>query len=827
MAARETRSNSSVAGHSIGPAQAAVPNPAQAAVPNPAASSNASGSSSSTPSSTRGGGGGGGGGGGKEFSKTWLDKRIRARTIRRNTAQELEGYDTSLVPALEAALEENIRSHRVEAMQSSFSNDRNGNLQIPPPLRETTASVARDPWSTDRGKTEAMTMKKLVDLLTSQLSEGSSSAMDSARPKRTAIPSTGGLNIPIEMDKFHTSKPFEVIAERGSTRSRPEALGDLPSSKRVSTMVPSVHDARGGAGTPPPVGGTPIGVQLLAGMTINVVAGRVDTNMPSADEPAQSHARDIDPKAWTRRMLIRSAGLSASYKWLKYAAMHRSIVNERYALADRADRFLSTIGPEVEFWTPASTDGTTDVWGRVDSYVPEWAEMLASGDRVKQLFTASKETVQRLSRHGDEWVEELLVELRGLQAHGGQPDIEDAVASIITGFIEDPSVARDTFNLNMLLLGLPGSGKTTIARKIARVFGACGILVSNDKADERFVEIGRGDLVAQWAGQTAPRVTSLLTRNLERVVFLDEAYAIVTGPHDELGQEAVTAIVQYMDQNKGMISIIAAGYEDRMRDDFLAANPGLSRRFPEKFLMARLSAQYLFEVFWRGVDSRTVEFGGPLQIYDMESYGLVQEFIARSRIVGKGSAIVDALFHTQAAAANELAHRAIRYANSIRTRSLDGRLGALTVCSMARVLYDFTVSKIVQPMNRLSVERYLDSKCNNETSQTTTTKTMMKRCDATGTLLTFGRSCPGDPEEETGDEDGESVIDGWDVVDAFAAMLKGREESKRALRRFVVDADGKLVSVMRKSEGSDASASTKKAAGARAGVQAALPPPPR
>lgn len=489
-------------------------------------------------------------------------------------------------------------------------------------------------------------------------------------------------------------------------------------------------------------------------------------------------------------MLIRSAVLAASYKWIVYAKMYRELVAERYELADSADRFLHEIGPETEYWLPNSVEGVTDVWERVNDYIPKWAEMLAGGDRVKQLFYAASATVKRLSDDGEAWVDELVVELRKLQAHGGQPQIEDAVAAIITGFIEDPAVARETFTLNLLLLGLPGSGKTTLARKIARVFGACGILVSGDRGDDCFVEIGRGDLVAQWAGQTAPRVTTLLTRNLERVVFIDEAYSIVSGQHDEVGQEALTALVQYMDQYKGRISIIAAGYEDRMRNEFLEANPGLSRRFPGQFVMARLGAQYLFGVLWKEIDERTFAFGGPLQIYDVQAYRLVQEFIARARLVNAKPESIDNLFHTQAAAATELAHRAIRYANEVRTRSLSGRLGALSRCSMARVLYDFTVSKISHPQDRLAVELYLTRNCD-------ATSPMLKMCNATGEAQKFGTLCNGDVEKE----DDKADIDVWEVVDGLAALLRGRDREASLSRRGVINAKGRMTALQTTSSG--------------------------
>ena len=319
-------------------------------------------------------------------------------------------------------------------------------------------------------------------------------------------------------------------------------------------------------------------------------------------------------------------------------------------------------------------------------------------------------------------------------------------------------------------------------------------MVSGDRGDDCFVEVGRGDLVAQWAGQTAPRVTALLTRNLERVVFFDEAYSLVSGTNDEVGQEALTALVQYMDQYKGQIGFIAAGYEDRIRDEFLGANPGLERRFEGWYRMDRLDAQHLFKVFWDHVDEHTAAFGGPLQIYEDQAYQLVQEFIARARVVGALPESIERLFHTQAAAAKELARRAIRYANEIRMRTLNGRLGALDKCSMARVLFDFVVSKIPRPKDRLVVERFLDRRCG---------IAMKKLCNANEKLVQFGELCGGGIEEDSQTDD-PAYTDHWEVVNKLAEALRRRtdlgslsDERSAAPRRYTVGATGGLVRIDR------------------------------
>ena len=160
------------------------------------------------------------------------------------------------------------------------------------------------------------------------------------------------------------------------------------------------------------------------------------------------------------------------------------------------------------------------------------------------------------------------------------------------------------------------------------------------------------------------------------------------------------------------------------------------------------------------------------------------EFIARARLVNAKPKSVEYLFHTQAAAVTELARRAIQYANEVRTRSLSGRLGALGECSIARVLYDFTVSKIVQPSDRLAIEMYLSKKCGIGTP-------MQKLCSATGTTTTFGADCEGEAEAA----DDKADLEVWQVVDALAALLYSRGPAGRLPRAGVINAARRMVTL--------------------------------
>ncbi len=182
---------------------------------------------------------------------------------------------------------------------------------------------------------------------------------------------------------------------------------------------------------------------------------------------------------------------------------------------------------------------------------------------------------------------QLLLVLRGIDADiREQESVKDQLGSILMDFARTPSAACR--HQNIVLSGPAGSGKTTLAKRIGRVFGLSGMLLTDETVLAR-----ASDLIAGHMGQTAPKTETLLSRAHEGVLFIDEAYALLPGSGKgsgaQYGQEAIAAMVQYMSENAGSIVVVLAGYEDRMQD-FLRANEGLSRRFPRKWLLERFTA---------------------------------------------------------------------------------------------------------------------------------------------------------------------------------------------------------------------------------------------
>ncbi|MCH5268504.1 MAG: AAA family ATPase [Lachnospiraceae bacterium] len=128
--------------------------------------------------------------------------------------------------------------------------------------------------------------------------------------------------------------------------------------------------------------------------------------------------------------------------------------------------------------------------------------------------------------------------------------------------------------LNMGFVGKPGTAKTTVARIVAGIFHEIGLI-----PDSELIEVGRADLVAGYVGQTAIRVQEVFRKARGKVLFIDEAYSLVDDRRGSFGDEAISMIIQEMENNRDKTIVIFAGYPDEM-ESFFSRNPGLKSRVP-------------------------------------------------------------------------------------------------------------------------------------------------------------------------------------------------------------------------------------------------------
>lgn len=157
---------------------------------------------------------------------------------------------------------------------------------------------------------------------------------------------------------------------------------------------------------------------------------------------------------------------------------------------------------------------------------------------------------------------------------------------------EEAGLPTPPLSLHMVFLGNPGTGKTTVARLVAKLYQAIGVLSKG-----QLVEVDRSGLVAGYVGQTALKTQQVLQSALGGVLFIDEAYSLAPGDNPtDFGREAIEVLLKGMEDHRKDLVVIVAGYTGPM-EQFIHSNPGLESRFNKYLTFDDYTAGQLLDIF--------------------------------------------------------------------------------------------------------------------------------------------------------------------------------------------------------------------------------------
>lgn len=193
-------------------------------------------------------------------------------------------------------------------------------------------------------------------------------------------------------------------------------------------------------------------------------------------------------------------------------------------------------------------------------------------------------------------LQELLNELNSLI---GLDDVKQDVQSLINliqirKIREKRNLKQQPMSLHLVFMGNPGTGKTTVARLMARIYNKIGILSKG-----QLVEVDRSGLVGGYVGQTALKVQDVVKSAIGGILFIDEAYSLASNKDgNDYGKEAIDTLLKAMEDHRDNLIVIVAGYTNLM-EDFLESNPGLKSRFNKYLFFKDYTPEELYSIFER------------------------------------------------------------------------------------------------------------------------------------------------------------------------------------------------------------------------------------
>ena len=211
----------------------------------------------------------------------------------------------------------------------------------------------------------------------------------------------------------------------------------------------------------------------------------------------------------------------------------------------------------------------------------------------------------------------------------------------------DNGLKTTPVSYHCVFTGNPGTGKTTVARILAKIYKDLGVVSSG-----HLVETDRAGLVAEYIGQTAVKTNQIIDSALDGILFIDEAYSLAEGGKNDYGKEAIATLLKRMEDNRDRLIVILAGYTGNMKE-FIDSNPGLQSRFSRYIEFPDYSVDQLVQIFQANMKKYDYRFGEGTRAYLKQCFE--NEVVHSNHNFGNGRFVRNVFEKTLEQQANRLA----------------------------------------------------------------------------------------------------------------------------------------------------------------------------